>query len=68
MPNARKRQKDKPMTIRYPLLCASALMTALLASRITDAGIALPVAWHVSPDDASFIARTFREILAQENA
>jgi perosamine synthetase len=38
------------------------------ASRITDAGIALPVAWHVSPDDASFIARTFREILAQENA
>src|SRR6266481_497440 len=25
------------MKIRYPLLCASALMTALLASRITDA-------------------------------
>ena len=38
------------------------------ASRVSDAGIALPVAWHVSPDDARFIGRTFREIVDQESA
>jgi dTDP-4-amino-4,6-dideoxygalactose transaminase len=38
------------------------------ASRVSDAGIALPVAWHVSPDDARFIARTFQQIVDQEKA
>jgi cytochrome c peroxidase len=37
MHDARKRERDKSMKIRYPLLCASALMTALLASKLTDA-------------------------------
>jgi perosamine synthetase len=36
------------------------------SSRLSDAGIALPVAWHVSLDDAQFIGQTLRKIIDQE--
>jgi dTDP-4-amino-4,6-dideoxygalactose transaminase len=38
------------------------------ATKISDASVALPVGWHVSPEDVRYIATTLKQIVREEGA